>query len=200
MADALWYHGGMTELVPIDTKRHRAKLTADDFELLDQHGAFRDYRKTELIDGDIYVVNAQHRPHGMVKMRLYDAFRDALSREASAYTPVCEITLALSPTDRPEPDVMLTSEPDGDGFVPVASVPLVIEVSDTTLADDLDHKLRRYAAGGIPEYWVADVNGRVIRQMWAPTGDTYAEHREFGFGSPVPAATLPALVIETASL
>lgn len=190
----------MSELLPLDTQRHRVKLSADDFELLDRHGAFRAYKKTELIDGDIYFVNSQHRPHGMVKMRLYDALRDTLRATESRYRPVSEFTLALSDTDRPEPDVMLTSEPDGDGFVPLASVPLVIEVSDTTLADDLGRKLRRYATGGIPEYWVADVSGRVIHQFWEPVGDRYAERREIAFGSSISAETLAGPTIETSAL
>ena len=56
----------MTELLPIDTRAHRARLTAADFEVLDGSGAFTAYRKTELVDGEIWFVNAQHRPHGMV--------------------------------------------------------------------------------------------------------------------------------------
>lgn len=36
---------------------------------------------------------------------------------------------------------------------------LVAEVADTTLASDLDEKKHLYAALGIPEYWVVDVQG-----------------------------------------
>ncbi|MEG3439755.1 Uma2 family endonuclease [Pannus brasiliensis CCIBt3594] len=36
---------------------------------------------------------------------------------------------------------------------------LVGEISDTTLASDLDEKKQIYAAMGIPEYWVIDVRG-----------------------------------------
>ena len=36
---------------------------------------------------------------------------------------------------------------------------LVGEISDTTLASDLDEKKQLYAALGIPEYWVIDVRG-----------------------------------------
>lgn len=190
----------MTELLPIDTRHRRAKLSADDFELLSAHGAFAAYRKTELIDGGIYFVNAQHRPHGMVKMRLYDALRDVLLQMSSSYRPVCEFTLALSPTDRPEPDIMLTSEPDGTGFVPLASVPLVIEVSDTTLAIDLGRKMRQYARAGVPEYWVADVNGRVIHQFWMPAKQRYDSTVQIVFGQQIEAMTIVDLFITTDQL
>jgi Uma2 family endonuclease len=39
---------------------------------------------------------------------------------------------------------------------------LVAEVSDTTLAADLDEKKQLYAALQIPEYWVIDVQGRRV--------------------------------------
>jgi Uma2 family endonuclease len=39
---------------------------------------------------------------------------------------------------------------------------LVGEISDTTLASDLDEKKHLYAALGIPEYWVIDVRGRQV--------------------------------------
>jgi Uma2 family endonuclease len=39
---------------------------------------------------------------------------------------------------------------------------LVGEISDTTLAQDLDRKKHLYAALGIPEYWVIDVRGRRV--------------------------------------
>ncbi|NDJ15850.1 Uma2 family endonuclease [Myxacorys almedinensis] len=39
---------------------------------------------------------------------------------------------------------------------------LVGEISDTTLATDLDEKKRLYASLGIPEYWVIDVRGSQI--------------------------------------
>jgi Uma2 family endonuclease len=41
---------------------------------------------------------------------------------------------------------------------------LVVEVSDTTLATDLDEKKQLYLALEIPEYWVIDVKGK---RVWA---------------------------------
>ena len=190
----------MTELPPIDTDAHRVKLTADDFLLLDKHGAFSAYRKTELIDGDIYFVNAQHRPHGIVKTEIADALRDKLREMGLPYRPVQEFSLALAKNDTPEPDVMLTSEPRGEGVVPLASVPLVVEVSDTTLKQDLGKKKRSYARAGVPEYWVADVNGRVVHRFWSPVGDRYALGDEVAFGEPLASATIDGLSIDTSQL
>ena len=70
----------MTEQLPWNTSPLPLRLRVDDFLLLDDSGAFRDYRKTELIDGEIYFKNAQHRPHMMAKGEL--AFRLRLALEA----------------------------------------------------------------------------------------------------------------------
>src|SRR5690606_36340499 len=39
---------------------------------------------------------------------------------------------------------------------------LVVEVSDTTLEEDTHAKASLYAAGGVADYWVIDVTGRVL--------------------------------------
>ncbi|MBV8883253.1 MAG: Uma2 family endonuclease [Chroococcidiopsidaceae cyanobacterium CP_BM_RX_35] len=52
---------------------------------------------------------------------------------------------------------------------------LVGEISDTTLASDLDEQKHLYAALGIPEYWVVDVRGqRVFAFLLQENGDYQA--------------------------
>lgn len=94
----------------------------------------------------------------------------------------------------------MTSEPIGDGPIPLGSLALVIEVADATLDSDLGRKAALYARHGVPEYWVADVTGRVLHQLWRPEDGTYMERRLVAIGDPVAAATIPALRVETAGL
>lgn len=190
----------MTELLPLNTSPLPVKLRIEDYLLLDRSGAFDDYARTELIEGDVYFMNAQHRPHARLKTGLYDVLRDALRATSSPLRALIEASVALSDYDVPEPDIVLTSEPDGEGLVPLNSVALIIEVADTTLAGDLSRKARIYARAGIAEYWVADVNTKVIHKMWSPEGDVYAQQRECPFGEPITAATIATLSIETRDL
>lgn len=177
----------------------RYRLRVDDYERLVEAGAFGE-AKTELIEGEVVVLSPQFRPHGMVKMDLYDELRDVLRAQRSPFRPVVEFSLALSPENMPDPDILLTSQPRGPRAVPLDSVPLVIEVADTTLADDLGVKLRLYARFGVPEYWVADVNARVIHRMWSPSVDRFARRDEVDFGEPIASATINGLTIITSSL
>lgn len=83
---------------------------------------------------------------------------------------------------------------------PAEQVPLVVEVSDTTLAEDLGRKRTLYASGGIPEYWVADLSARVILKHWAAAGNAYTKSAVVPFGNDLASATLPGLTISTARL
>jgi len=59
------------------------------------------------------------------------------------------------------------------------SVPhLVGEISDTTLATDLDEKKDIYASLGIPEYWVIDVRGKRVFAFELQTNGKYIECSE----------------------
>ena len=190
----------MAELLPLSTTPVRVKLRLEDYLLLDAAGAYDRYRGTELIEGDVYAVNAQHRPHARIKSRLYRLIDDGLRAANSPLEAMVEPSIAIPPDTAPEPDIVVTSEPEGDGLVPLPSVRLVVEVADTTLQADLTHKVALYAQAGIPEYWVVDVNARVIHQMWSPADATYVDRRQVAFGDPLAAATLAGVTIDTAGL
>lgn len=185
------------------TVQHRAppgkyKLTLDDFLRLDETGVFGTDR-TELLDGDVIIMNAEYRPHGWVAGELGYRIRRVLEEIGSdLYTMGASV--ALSDHDMPLPDLVLTREPDGDGPIPLASVALIVEVSSSTLQRDMGDKVAIYARTGVPEYWVVDVNARVIHQMWEPAGEGYAERREVAFGAWIAAATIARLTVDTEPL
>jgi len=185
----------MTEHRPLESGPLRVRLRVEDYLLLDQAGAFDSYAKTELIDGRIIGMNAQHRPHALVKIRLYDRLRDALQAMGSPLLAMIEAGTTLSNENLVEPDLVLTSEPEGTGFIPLHTVALILEVADTSLVFDLGEKAALYARHGVPEYWVADVQAQVIHQMWLPEGDTYTHRREVPFGEQLASATVADLRI-----
>jgi hypothetical protein len=53
---------------------------------------------------------------------------------------------------------------------------LAVEVSDTTLGHDLEEKRLRYAAAGIPAYWVADIVGQTLHVFADPRDGDYLRH------------------------
>lgn len=177
-------------------ERVTIKLRIEDYLRLDRAGAFDSYAGTELIDGVVYRMNPQFRPHMVVKSELAYRVRRALEESGNSLFVGTEGSVALSETDLPQPDIVLTDDPKGAGPIPSSSVLLVVEVADNSLDFDMSRKAALYARHRIPEYWVADLNGRLVCQMWTPQGDAYADRRDILFGERIEAATIEGLSVE----
>jgi hypothetical protein len=176
------------------------RLDGHAYRLLADAGSLQNHGKTELLDGAIYAMSPQYRPHGFVKDEIAYRLRRALEALGSSLHVATEQSAALSSFDEPQPDIMLTREPRGEGPIPGASIALICEVSANTLAFDLREKARIYAQAGIPEYWVAEVGAKLVHQMWMPVGDRFTQSRHVPFDAGMGSTTIPGLSIHTAAL
>lgn len=131
---------------------------------------------TELINGYLVEMTAQNAPHRAVIVEGTKLFVDLL--RDTAYSVQVQATLPLDCHNVPEPDFaifrgegadLLNDEPD--------DIPLIIEVSDTTLAYDRTDKLACYASNDIPEYWIVNLQHRTLECYRGPDGDEYRERR-----------------------
>src|SRR3954468_18021683 len=97
------------------------RLKVADYLTLDRSGAFEGMR-TELIEGEVIVMNPQTRRHLFVKSELAYRLRRALEAIGSSLFVAIDGTVELTGDSQslPEPDIFLTSAPQGDGYVPVA--------------------------------------------------------------------------------
>lgn len=185
--------------LPVHTSYQTAKLSARDFMMLSDAGAFDGYAKSELIEGEIWVVNAVHSWHAKAVLEVGFELKTSLRQIGSNLTVYAGGSVAMSEDSVPEPDVSV-GEDNSDGIVPLAKIRLAAEVSDSTIATDLGRKAALYARHGVPEYWVVDRDGQCVHQMWEPGSEGYAQQRAVPFGDVVHAATIDGLSIETASL
>ena len=181
------------------TEPRKLALRVDDFILLQDSGAFDAFAKSELIDGDIYTVNAIYRPHAGtlsdINADLVIAIR-ASGLPLKVYSPV---SMKLDEHNLPEPDLVIATI-EVDALVSAQSVRLALEVSASSLAFDLGKKARLYARTGVPEYWVVDVTGRKIIQMTAPIDGLYSNLAEIPFGDRITSVTIPQIAIDTTYL
>ena len=175
-------------------------LTVDDFMRLHEAGAFQNYAKTELIDGVIVAMNAQFGAHAHAKTQLLRRLADAVDAVMPGFRTIADVSVAIPPDHVPEPDIIVTNWAPVREAVPVATVALLIEVADTTQRYDLGKKAGIYAAAGVPEYWVVDLDAGAIYLLWAPAADGYRERRVAAWGEVIEAATIPNLAVDTAGL
>ncbi len=185
----------MTALLPPPSKHRRLRLTTADFELLNDSGAFDDNGKTELLNGQIFVMNALHRRHSRVQTLLVVALQNALSLSELPWAALVEVAVRLSLYSMPEPDIVVTNEPDGTGVVPLATVGIIIEIADSTQRTDLGKKSKLYARAGVPEYWVLDTQASIAHQHWSPDGGAWTQRREVAFGQRITAETIAGLTV-----
>lgn len=186
--------------VPLGSSAQLLRITAEQLEAMAAKGALAGLPRIELRDGVLCQVNPQYRPHLLAKSALYDALRDMLRDLGSPLGVASEGSVRIGESEVPMPDVFVWEVHRGPGPVPVEHVRLIVEISDTTLEDDLGRKRRVYAAGRIPEYWVVDLVGHVVHQYSASEGDTYTSYATVPFGEQLSAATLPGLNIDTTPL
>ena len=190
----------MTAQLPISTDVQRAKLTARDFWTLAEAGAFEGFAKTELIEGEIWVVNSvcvwHSRTTAYFTGELIFALR-SLRPELVVYTSG---SVDMSDDSVPEPDVSVGIDHRERTGLPLGKLALAVEISDSTLANDLNRKARLYARYRVPEYWVVDADGQAVHQMWSPVGEAYSERRSVPFGDPLISATIPGLTIQTGGI
>ncbi|TPG54776.1 Uma2 family endonuclease [Sphingomonas glacialis] len=174
-------------------------LCVEDFIVLQESGALDAFAKSELIDGDIYTVNAIHRPHAAILADINADLVYAVRASGLALKVYTPVSTKLDEHNLPEPDLVIATI-EREEFVSGRSVRLAVEVSASSLAFDLGKKAQLYARSDIPEYWVVDVTGRRIVQMTAPIDGAYSVISEIRFGDRITAITIPQIAIDTTAL
>jgi Uma2 family endonuclease len=132
----------------------------------------------ELLHGVLTAVSAKTPGHEVVKARLLAWL--AAGIDAGDYEVRVEGCLLVPDrTSLPEPDLMVLSEPSDPRRHP-ETASLVIEVAVSSLRTDTRIKPPLYAAAGVPELWVVDVDARSVRIFTDPRGARYATERVAG--------------------
>ncbi|RII15023.1 hypothetical protein DSC45_19190 [Streptomyces sp. YIM 130001] len=116
---------------------------------------------TELIDGSLVFLRPQRRFHAKMIDLLMNGLRQTLPESLTAER---EMTVVLDRRNGPEPDVSIVRTEAVTGLdqthFRAEDVVLAIEVvSPDSEARDRDAKPRKYAAAGIPHFWLVDAAG-----------------------------------------
>ncbi len=111
-------------------------------------------RRAEYIDGALVVMEAPNRIHQDIALALAILLRDSLGARA-------RVSLAWGwkpENDEFVPDVLVYAPTDE--VVRLTSIPhLAVEVLSTKPTHDTVTKLAKYAAAGLPRYWIVDPAG-----------------------------------------
>ncbi|MFF5184044.1 Uma2 family endonuclease [Streptomyces sp. NPDC000345] len=117
---------------------------------------------TELIDGSLVFVSAQRDFHSIVVDLLVNALRRTAPPELKVRR---EMTVVIDRRNGPEPDISVVRaeavKSRDQTCYKVADVLLAIEVvSPDSEARDTNAKPQKYAAAGIPHFWLVEMAGQ----------------------------------------
>ena len=159
---------------PLTPWRPQAKKwTCKEFHQLGDMGWFEGKRAI-LINGEILEMPGPNPPHATANCLV-----DAIIRSVfgSGYFVRVQLPLVLGLSTDPEPDLaVIVGSPRDFATAHPTTTALAVEISDTTLAFDLGEKASLYAAGGIADYWVVDLNNHQLIVHRSPVRDSAQIH------------------------
>ncbi|MCG8443858.1 MAG: Uma2 family endonuclease [Caulobacterales bacterium] len=174
------------------------RISDDEFDAMIGRGAAEILGRVELRDGALHRMNSQYVPHMRMKLAMFQALSAALTGAGSPLEVGVEATVRFGDGFSPLPDVFIWKPSNVEGTAPGADVALVVEVADSTLADDIGPKRIAYAKAGLPEYWVVDLKARALHRFSAPTGEDFAKAAVFREGEEVASDTLAGVAVTLA--
>jgi len=145
------------------------RFTVEQFFALVDEGMLQPDDRVELLEGVIVAMAPSNAPHASATSRVADALRGAVGKRALIREEKC---LILGLYSAPEPDVALVpgTEETYDDAHPRTAL-LVVEVADSSLAQDRITKAAMYAGAGIPEYWIVNLRDHCVEASGAgPAG------------------------------
>jgi Uma2 family endonuclease len=185
---------------PMLTDVTKRLFTVDEYYRMADAGILTQFDRVELIDGEIIEMNPIGARHAECVDRATTFFTEAFGRKAIVSI---QNSLPLTRYTEPQPDiVVLKARPDfyRSKRRGPEDVLLLVEVSDTTLRYDRNVKLRRYAAAGILEVWIEDLNENLLLVCREPAGDQYTIELTFRREESVSPLAFPEAIFKVEDL
>lgn len=155
----------MSDLTP-QQPAAATQISAAEYLRLVEAGVLDADDRVELLGGVIVAMPPPGPAHATVTMLAAEALRRAIGSRGAVRT---QLPLALGLWSMPEPDIAIVPGSLLDYLdAHPATALLVVEVADSSLAQDRLSKSRIYAAAGIPEYWIVNLRERVIEVLRDP--------------------------------
>ncbi len=191
------FDGAIMTAMQVDVLSHARPrlLSRAEYDRMVDQGLFADER-VELIRGILVEMSPIGSRHADPVDVLTRHFVRAMGDDAVVRV---QQPFAASDDSEPEPDLALVPPRRYADSHPERAF-LVIEVSDESLKYDRETKARLYAASGVPEYWIVDVNGRSVEVFDQPTADGYQRGRRFEGNHEIAPTAFPKALLRVGEL
>ena len=178
----------------------RRRFTVHDYHRMGQAGILSDGDRVELIDGEVVAMTPIGLRHNASVDRANRAFV-LIARETAIVRVQGSVRLTLY--TEPQPDIALL-RPRADFYAERHAGPgdilLLVEIADSSLDYDREVKASVYALANVAEYWVVDLNERIVFCCSHPRDGVYRVVRPMRGGETLAPELLPGCRITTTDL
>jgi Uma2 family endonuclease len=179
-----------------------ARLSLAQYDRMIEHGVFDQgtRQRLEFVRGEI-------REMAPIGSR-HEEVVDRLTSWSARVLPEAKIRLRVQNSvglpeleSAPEPDIAWVVQRDYSQARPTsADVLLIVEVAGSSLAYDIGEKADLYAAAGISDYWVVDLDNGWIEVRRDPAAGRYRTLHTYSSNDEISPLALPEAVLRPASL
>jgi Uma2 family endonuclease len=169
----------------------------EEYEQMAEAGVFGD-RRVELVEGTVYDMTPQSRRHAAALRRTRRALEAACPE---GWEVDVQMPFGAGGDSLPEPDLAIVPcDPAGhaDGHPQAAA--LIVEISDSSLRYDREHKTPVYAQAGIQETWLVNLLQNQVEVYRDPVDGLYRSALSFGPGDGISSLFRPEVTIPVPSL
>lgn len=148
-------------------------ITVDEYYDMDRTGLLEPDARVELLEGEVVHMPPIGSRHGSITEFLDHLLDRALADRATVRG---QLPVRLDNLSEPVPDLAVVKS-RADRYSRSHPTPpdvlLIIEVSRSTLRDDINVKVPLYARHGIPEVWIVDLKNDLLRTYRSPSAGLY---------------------------
>lgn len=130
-----------------------------------------DGNRYEVVDGELLVTPAPRFDHQEAVAHLWRLLADYLHVVRIGHATLSPADVELDPHTLVQPDVFVVALVDGrrpKNWSDLRGLLLAVEIlSPSSARADRTLKRRRFQRAGIPEYWVVDIDARLV-ERWRP--------------------------------
>lgn len=172
-------------------------ITVPEYFGLVDRGLLEPDARVELLEGVVTSMSPQSPRHASAIRRALRELQRAFGEQAL----VTDQSPFLAASSVPEPDVAVVpgTPEDYDHRHPDQAL-LLIEVADSSLAQDRLTKAAIYAAAGVPEYWIVNLLDDVVEVLGEPIAGVFTSRRVAGPGEVLAPLSAPDAAVEVSAL
>ncbi len=172
-------------------------FTRKEYHAMGKAGILGHGERVELLEGEIVAMSPVGNRHFTSVLWLTDIFSTS-GRLAGRAGVIIQNPLIASPTSEPDPDLMLLKIREDRyalGKPRPQDILMLIEVSDSSLDYDRAYKLPHYAAVGVSETWIVNLQDDQVESHTEPSSEGYRASRIYRIGDTISPTAFPDIEI-----